>query len=89
MTSVELGHDARIISAKLVARIRQHKKIYKNDALAIVQASQLVDIQFIQGKTFAPQELQSLTRMRELAVKQQKASRQQIQALFLYLTVDN
>ena len=33
------GHDARIISAKLVSQIRQNQKTDKNDALAIVQAS--------------------------------------------------
>ena len=85
--ALEYGHDARIISAKLVSRIRQHQKTDRNDALAIVQASQLVDIQFIQGKTFAQQELQSLMRMRELAVKQQRASRQQIQALLLEFNI--
>ena len=85
--ALEYGHDARLISAKLVAQIRQHQKTDKNDALAIIQASQLVDIKFIQGKTFAQQELQSLMRMRELAVKQQKASRQQIQALLLEFNI--
>ncbi len=60
------GHDARIISAKLVSQIRQNQKTDKNDALTIVQASQLVDIKFINGKTFEQQELQSIMRMREL-----------------------
>lgn len=85
--ALEYDHDARLISAQLVSRIRQHQKTDKNDALAIVQASQLVDIQFIQGKTFAQQELQSLMRLRELAVKQRKASRQQIQALLLEFNI--
>ena len=31
------GHDSRIISAKLVSKIRQHQKTDKNDALAVVQ----------------------------------------------------
>ena len=30
------GHDARLISAKLVATVRQNQKTDKNDALAIV-----------------------------------------------------
>ncbi len=64
------GHDARIISAKLVSQIRQNQKTDKNDALAVVQASQLIDIKFINGKTFEQQELQSIMRMRELTVKQ-------------------
>jgi len=67
------GHDARLISAKLVARIPQNKKMDKNDALPIVQVSQLTDIKFIQGKMFSQQELQSISRMRELAVKQKVA----------------
>ncbi len=33
--ALEFGHDARLISAKLVAQIRQNQKMDKNDALAI------------------------------------------------------
>lgn len=83
----EKGHDARIISAKLVANIRQHQKTDKNDALAIVQASQLVDINFINGKTFSQQELQSIMRMRELTVKHKVALRNQIEALLLEFNI--
>ncbi len=81
------GHNARIISAKLVSQIRQNQKTDKNDALAIVQASQLVDIKFIQGKTFSQQELQSIMRMRELAVKQKVALCHQIKALLLEFNI--
>ncbi len=77
------GHDACIISAKLVSQIRQNRKTDKNDALAIVPASQLVDIQFINGKTFEQQELQSIMRMRELEVKHKVALRNQLEALLL------
>ena len=35
--AIEAGHDAQLISAKLVASIRQNQKTDKNDALAIVQ----------------------------------------------------
>lgn len=83
----DAGHDARIISAKLVGNIRQHQKTDKNDALAIVQASQLVDINFINGKTFSQQELQSIMRMRELVVKQKVALRNQIEALLLEFNI--
>ena len=38
------GLEARLISAKLVATIRQNQKTDKNDALAIVQAAQLPEI---------------------------------------------
>jgi len=85
--AIELGHDARLISAKLVAKIRQHQKTDKNDALAIVQASQLTDINFIQGKTFQQQELQAIMRMRELAVKHKVAVRNQLEALLLEFNI--
>ena len=71
--ALEFGHDARLISAKLVAQIRQNQKTDKNDALAIAQASQLVDVNFIKGKSFEQQELQSVSKMRELAVRQKVA----------------
>ena len=41
------GHAAHLISAQLVSTIRQNQKTDKNDALAIVQASLLPDITFI------------------------------------------
>lgn len=79
--ALEYGHDARLISARLVMAVRQQQKTDKNDALAIVQAAQLPEVQFIQGKSFAQQELQAMLRMRELAVKQKVALSNQIQAL--------
>ena len=48
--AIEAGHDARLISAKLVATVRQNQKTDKNDALAIVQAAQLPEIRFIKGR---------------------------------------
>lgn len=81
------SHDARLISAKLVAKIRQHQKTDKNDALAIVQASQLADIKFIQGKTFEQHALQAIMRMRELAVKHKVAVRNQREALLLEFNI--
>jgi len=83
----ESGHHARIISAKLVANIRQQQKTDKNDALAIVQASQLVGINFINGKNFSQQELQSILRMRELTVKHKVALRNQIEGLLLEFNI--
>ncbi|WP_296055349.1 IS110 family transposase [uncultured Amphritea sp.] len=80
-TAEKQGHQAKLISAKLVSTIRQKQKTDANDALAIVQASQLTGIQFINGKTVAQQELQSLLRMCELAVKQKVALQNQVRAL--------
>ena len=85
--SLSEGHDARLISAKLVSQIRQNQKTDRNDALAIVQASQLTDIRFIQGKQFSQQELQSISRMRELAVKQKTATSNQLGALLLEFNI--
>lgn len=81
------GHDARLISAKLVSTVRQNQKTDKNDALAIVQASQLTDINFINGKSRKQQELQTLTRLRDLAVKQKVASERQLSSLLLEFNI--
>lgn len=81
------GHDARLISAKLVSNVRQNQKTDKNDALAIVQASQLTDIKFINGKSRKQQELQTTTRLRELAVKQKVASQRQLSSLLLEFNI--
>lgn len=81
------GHDAKLISPKLVSTIRQNQKTDKNDALAIVQASQLVNISFINGKEFIQQELQSIMRIRELAVKQKVALQNQISSLLLEFNI--
>jgi transposase len=85
--ALEKGHDAKLISAKLVATIRQNQKTDKNDALAVAQASQLADVNFINGKTFQQQELQSIMRMRELAVSHKIALYQQIRALLLEFNI--
>ncbi len=81
--AVEAGHAAHLISAHLVSTIRQNQKTDKNDALAIVQASLLPDISFIKGKTVDQQQLQSILRLRELAVRQKTASSNQLKALLL------
>lgn len=81
----EAGHDARLISAKLVSIVRQNQKTDKNDALAIIQAALLPDVTFISGKNAEQQQLQSIQRLRELAIRQRDASRKQIVALLLEL----
>jgi len=85
--ALKLGHDAKLVSAKLVATIRQNQKTDKNDALAVAQASQLVDINFINGKTFQQQEMQAIVRMRELAVKHKVSIHKQISALLLEFNI--
>jgi transposase len=85
--AVEAGHAAHLISAELVSTIRQNQKTDKNDALAIVQASLLPDISFIKGKTVEQQQLQSILRLRELAVKDKTASGNQLKALLLEFNI--
>ena len=85
--AIEAGHEARLISAKLVSSIRQNQKTDKNDALAIIQAAQLPDINFIKGKNVEQQQLQSIMRLRELAVKHQTATSNQIKGLLLEFNV--
>ena len=81
------GHDARLISAKLASSVRQNQKTDKNDALAVAQAAQLTDVSFINGKSRQQQELQTLTRLRELAVKQKVASQNQLGASLLEFNI--
>lgn len=85
--AIEAGHDARLISAKLVAVVRQNQKTDKNDALAIIQAALLPDVTFIGGKTVAQQQLQTIKRLRELAVKHQGAAQKQLVSLLLELNI--
>lgn len=85
--ALEYGHDARLISAKLVASVRQNQKTDKNDALAVAQAAQLTDVTFINGKSKEQQELQTLVRLRELAIKHKVAMQQQIKSLLLEFNI--
>lgn len=81
--ALKQGHDARLISARLVSKIRENQKTDENDALAVAQAAQLVNVNFINGKTFEQQELQSILRMRELAVTHKVALSNQLKGLLL------
>jgi len=85
--ALKRGHDARLVSARLVSMIRQNQKTDRNDALAVAQASQLTDVNFINGKTFKQQEMQSIMRMRELSVKHRVAVQRQISALLLEFNI--
>ena len=85
--AIKAGHKAELISAKLVATVRQNQKTDKNDALAIIQAAQLPEINFIKGKNIEQQQLQSVLRLRELAIKQKTALSNQIKGLLLEFNV--
>jgi transposase len=81
------GHDARLICPKLVSTVRQKQKTDKNDAFAIVQASMIPGIVFIAGKNIEQQQLQSMMRLRDLAIKQKTALNNQLGALLLELNI--
>jgi len=83
----KFGHQGLLISAKLVSSIRQNQKTDKNDALAILQAATLPEVSFVSGKTSDQQQLQSIKRFRELAVKQRDATRKQMIALLMELNL--
>jgi len=85
--AISLGHDARLISAKLVAAVRQNQKTDRNDALAIVQATLLPDVTFISGKSIEQQQLQSIMRLRELCVKQKTATGNQLISILLEFNI--
>jgi len=85
--AISLGHDARLISAKLVGTVRQNQKTDKNDALAIIQAALLPDVTFITGKSIEQQQLQSIMRLRELCVKQKTAASNQLTSLLLEFNI--
>lgn len=85
--AIEVGHDARLVSAKLVSVVRQNQKTDKNDALAIVQTTFMPDVVYIGGKTVEQQQLQSIKRFRELAVKHRDAAQKQLIALLFELNI--
>jgi len=85
--ALKAGHQALLISAKLVSVVRQNQKTDKNDALAIVQATFLPDVTYIGGKTVEQQQLQTIKRLRELAVKHQGACQKQLVSLLLELNL--
>ncbi|RHW75314.1 IS110 family transposase [Colwellia sp. RSH04] len=85
--ATSLGHDARLICPKLVHSVRQNQKTDKNDALAVVQAALLPDVNFISGKNIEQQQLQSIMRFRELAIKQKTALGNQLKSLLLELNI--
>lgn len=76
--ATSLGHTSKLISSRLVKAVRQNQKTDKNDALAIIQASQLPEVTFVSGKTNSQQQAQSMLKLREQAVKQRTALKNQL-----------
>lgn len=85
--ALSLKHDARLICPKLVSTVRQKQKTDANDALAIIQASLIPDVTFISGKSIEQQQLQSMMRFRDLAIKHKTALSNQLGALLLEFNI--
>ena len=75
------GHTTRLISPRLVNVVRQNQKTDKNDALAIIQAALLPDINFVSVKSNKQQQVQSMLKLREQCIKQRTALKNQLMAL--------
>ncbi|MFA1563310.1 IS110 family RNA-guided transposase [Aliivibrio fischeri] len=75
------GHKALLISPRLVKVVRQNQKTDKNDALAIIQASLLPDINFVSSKTNHQQQVQSMLKRREQCIKQRTTLKNQLMGL--------
>ena len=85
--AIMAGHDAKLICPKLVSTVRQKQKTDENDAFAIVQTSMIPGILFITGKNVEQQQLQSMMRLRELAIKQKTALSNQLGSLLLEFNI--
>jgi len=85
--ATSLGHDARLICPKFISVIRQRQKTDANDALAIIQASLLPEVRFVSGKNIKQQQLQSIMRLRELAIKHKTALSNQLGSLLLEFNI--
>ncbi|CAH1530258.1 transposase [Vibrio owensii] len=79
--ALSCGHEALLISPRLVCAVRQNQKTDKNDALAILQAALLPDVKFITPKNTAQQQAQSMLKLREQCIKQRTALKNQLTSL--------
>lgn len=85
--ALKYGHDAHLISARLVSTVRQNQKNDQNDALAIAQAALLPEVNFVSGKNMEQQQMQSILRLRELCVRHKVATFNQIVALLFEFNI--
>ena len=77
----QLGHTVRLIPAQHVTPFVRGNKNDRNDALAIVEASQRPNIRFVPIKTQAQQEVMALHRIRERLIKNKTALTNQAHGL--------
>ncbi len=79
--AIEVGHTVKIINPKIVKGFQFKQKTDKNDALAIATAAPLEHIHSTKILSIHEQSLQSIDRVRSLALEQQKALSNQIRGL--------
>ncbi|WP_017818206.1 MULTISPECIES: IS110 family transposase [Vibrio] len=76
-----VGHTVKVINPKIIKGFQFKQKTDKNDALAIATAASLAHIHSSKVLTINEQTLQSMDRVRSLAIEQQRSSSNQIRAL--------
>jgi len=69
----KLGHDTRLVSARVVKAMLVGNKNDSNDAVAIGEAAQRPRVQLLRVKGLHQQDIQSLLRARELLIKERTA----------------
>ncbi len=77
----EMGHTAKLIPAQHVKPFVRGNKNDRNDALAVVEASQRPYIRFVPVKTEHQQEISSLHTIRERLIKNKTATSNQARGL--------
>jgi transposase len=77
------GHEVRLIAPQFVKPFVKSNKNDAADAEAICEAAQRPNMRFVAVKTVEQQDIQSIHRMRSLAVEQRTAQINQIRGLLL------
>lgn len=80
---IKLGHEVKIMAPQFVKPYVKSNKNDRNDAEAIVEAVTRPSMRFVSMKTTAQQDIQSLHRMRESALKYRIMMSNQIRGILL------
>jgi transposase len=77
----KLGHEAKLMHPGFVAAYRKNSKNDFNDAEAICEAMSRPTMRFVEVKSVAQQDMQSLHRIRRLIIKQRTQVAHQLRGL--------
>lgn len=77
----KLGHEVKLIHPKFVSPYRKSSKNDFNDAEAIGEAMSRANMRFVEVKTLEQQDMQTLHRIRRLAIKQRTQVANQLRGL--------